>query len=191
MRIAVLLLILVATAAADPDWKAAEKLVRDRMTAQKLTVVDVQTRPERPFGTAFWVQVKDAAGKQTPRFVVVRGTNVYDTASDATLSAILKADDFLKTKKLDEKSFLYLVRELGKPPADLGTPITVDVDNLGLAPKLTFEKDRATFVVRSLKPGGAKGATPVRRARYTVATLTVATDYTVSWKVTEEERELK
>jgi hypothetical protein len=184
-------MLLVATAAADPDWKGAEKVVRDRMAAQKLTVVDLQTRPERPFGTAFWLQVKDAAGKQTPRFVVVRGTNVYDAASDATLSAILKADDFLKTRRLDEKSFLYLVRELGKPPAELGTPITVDVDNTGLAPKLTFEKDRATFVVRSLVPNNAKGATPVRKARYKVATLTIATDYTMSWKVTEEERELK
>jgi hypothetical protein len=192
VRILVIGLILavgMAKATAAPDWKAAEAVVRDHLATQKADVIDIKAMKDQTLGTAFWVRTH-VGGKPVGHMVVVRGTAIHDTRSDATISAILKADNFLVKHTVSAKDMLYLIRELGTLPSALGNPITGSPET-ALNPKLTFAKDHATFVLHSVRDGQSHGAPPVPMNSYVRATMTIASDYSLSWNVENIDRPAK
>jgi hypothetical protein len=186
LAIALILVSSMAKAIAAPDWKAAEAVVRDHLAAQKADVIDIQAMTDQTLGTAFWVRTR-VADKPVGHMVVVRGAAIHDTRSDATISAILKADNFLVKHTVSARDLLYLIRELGTLPSALGNPITGNPDS-SLNPKLTFAKDHAAFVVYSVRDDRAHGALPVPMDTFVRATMTIANDYSLSWKVENIER---
>jgi hypothetical protein len=186
--IGLILIVGMAKATAAPDWKAAEALVRDHLAAQKAEVIDIKAMKDQTFGTAFWVRTT-VGGKPVGHMVVVRGKTIFETHSDATISAILKADNFLVTHTVSARDMLYLIREFSTLPSALGNPLTENPD-ASLNPKLTFAKDHATYVLYSARDVRT-GATPVPRQSLTRATLTIASDYSLSWKVENIERPYK
>ena len=167
-------------AIAAPDWKAAETRVRDHLVAQKADVIDIKPMKDHTFGTAFWVRTS-VAGKPVGHLVVVRGAAIHETRSDATISAILKADDFLGKHTISARDMLNLLRELGTIPPELGMPITADSD-ASLNPKLKFAKDHAEFILHAGRDVRT-GATAVPKLYLVRATLTIAKDYALSWKL--------
>jgi hypothetical protein len=186
--IGLILAVGMAKANAAPDWKAAEAVVRDHLAAQKADVIDIQAMKDQTLGTAFWVRM-NVGDKPVGHMVIVRGKTIYETHSDATISAVLKADNFLVTHTVSARDMLYLIREFSTLPSALGNPITENPDK-SLNPKLTFAKDHATYVLFSARDVRA-GATPTPRQSLTRATLTIASDYSLSWNVENIERPAK
>ncbi|TMQ06673.1 MAG: hypothetical protein E6J90_42755 [Deltaproteobacteria bacterium] len=186
VAIGLILAVGMAKAIAAPDWKAAETVVRDHLAAQKADVIDIQAMKDHTLGTAFWVRT-NVGGKPVGHMVVVRGTAIHDTRSDATIGAILKADNFLAKHTISAQDLLYLIRELGTLPSALGNPIAGNPDT-SLNPKLTFAKDHAAFVLHSVRDDGGRGAPPIPTDTFVRATMTIAKDYSLSWKLENIER---
>jgi hypothetical protein len=189
IAIGLILVVGMAKAIAAPDWKAAESLVRDHLAAQKADVIDITAMKDQTLGTAFWIRTS-VAGKPVGHMVVVRGAAIHETRSDATISAILKADNFLAKHTVSARDLLYLLRELGTLPTALGNPITGSPDAV-LNPKLTFAKDHAVFVLHSVRDDRSHGAPPVPTDSFVRATMTIASDYSLSWTVENIERPRK
>jgi hypothetical protein len=184
IAIGLILVVGMAKAIAAPDWKAAETVVRDHLAAQNADVIDLKAMKDQTLGTAFWVRTR-VAGNPVGHLVVVRGTAIHETRSDATISAILKADNFLVKHTILPRDMLNLLRELGTIPPELGMPLTADSD-ASLNPKFKFFKDHAEFILhagRDARAPGAPGAPATPKLYLVRATLTIASDYALSWKL--------
>jgi hypothetical protein len=181
-----LLVVGIAPAFAAPDWKAAEHLVRERLAAAKVDVVEITAKRDTTLGTAFWVRRKASDGKLSGQLVVVRGTTVFDTPGDATISAILKTDAMLVKRTISARDLLYLLQQLGTLPPGLGNVLTEYRDK-SLLPKLSYAKDHATLVLHSFRRTST-GSPNVPKQPLVRATLTIASDYTLTWKVEQLDR---
>ncbi|MCX5743307.1 MAG: hypothetical protein NT062_12510 [Proteobacteria bacterium] len=139
---------------ADPSaaqWKAAEQTLRTQLAAQQVTPLDV-TRKVGALGTAFWVR-EQVGARTVGKLVVVRGSTIFATRSEATLRALLTKDEVLRTRTLTARDLLYLVEQLAALPAGLGNVVTEHKDRT-LLPTLRFgktAKDPATLVLHSFR----------------------------------------
>jgi len=176
-------LAMTQTAAAKPtkkQWTAAESTLRDHFKAEHRGILDVGQEPLDTLGTAFWVRWEAGGGG----LVLVRDKDVFATKDQTTISAILKRDDFLKTRQISPDDFLYLLQQLGTLPKLQSDPIKGDA-NKTLNPTWTFSKDGAVFTMYANRPERA-GARPEPMVAVTRATLTVRSDYSLAALVTED-----
>jgi hypothetical protein len=176
-------LAMTSTAAAKPSkkhWAAAEAALRDHFKAQSRGILDVGQEPINTLGTAFWVRWEAGGGG----LVIVRDKDVFATKDLATITAILKRDDFLKTRQISADDFLYLLQQLGSLPKLETDPIKGNAVK-ALNPAWTFSKDGAVFTMyanRTERAGDRnEPVVPVTRA-----ILTVRSDYTLAAWVTED-----
>ena len=72
-------------------------------------------------------------------------------------------------------------------PSALGNPITGNPDT-SLNPKLTFAKDHAAFILHSVRDVQIHGAPSIPTDSFVRATMTIASDYALSWKLENIER---
>ena len=176
-------LVMTSSAAAKPSkqqWTAAEATLRDHFKAQNRGILDVGQEPLATLGTAFWVRWEAGGGG----LVIVRDKDVFATKDMATITAILKRDDFLKTRQISADEFLYLVQQLGSLPKLESDPIKGD-KNKALNPAWTFHKDGAVFTIYAGRVERA-GARPEPMRAVTRATLTVRSDHSLAAWVTED-----
>lgn len=162
------------------QWAAAEAVLRDHFKVEKREILEVTEEPLDTLGTAFWVRWQAGGGG----LVLVRDKDVFATKDPATIKALLKRDDFLKTRKISADDFLYLLQQLGTLPALQADPIKGD-RNKAINPAWTFDKDGATFTMYASRTDRA-GARPTAMRAVTRAQLTIHCDYSLAAWVTED-----
>jgi hypothetical protein len=162
------------------QWAAAEAVLRDHFKTEKRDILEVSEEPLASLGTAFWVRWQAGGGG----LVIVRDKDVFATKEPATIPAILKRDDFLKTRKISADDFLYLLQQLGTLPALQADPIKGD-RNTAINPAWTFDKDCATFTMYASRTDRA-GARPAATRAVTRAQLTIRADYSLAAWITED-----
>ena len=170
-------LAMTSNAVAKPSkkqWTAAEAVLRDHFKAQNRGILDVGQEPLATLGTAFWVRWEAGGGG----LVLVRDKDVFATKDMATIGAILKRDDFFKTRQISAEEFIYLLQQLGSLPRLQSDPIKGDA-NKALNPSWSFTKDGAVFTMYANRPDPV-GDRPEPTAAVTKATLTVRSDYTLA-----------
>src|ERR1041385_6097784 len=176
-------LAMTSTAAAKPNkkqWAAAEAALRDHFKAEHRGILDVGQEPLDTLGTAFWVRWEAGGGG----LVLVRDKDVFATKDQATIAAILKRDDFLKTRQISADDFLYLLQQLGTLPKLQSDPIKGSA-NKAVNPSWTFSKDGEVFTMYANRPDAA-GARREPMLAVTKATLTVHSDHSLAAWVTED-----
>lgn len=179
-------LAMTSSATAKPNkkqWAAAEVVLRDHFKAQNRGILEVSDAQLKTMGTAFWVRWEAGGGG----LVIVRDKDVFSTKDMATISAWLKRDDFLKTRKVSADDFLFVLEQLGSLPQLESAPVKGDSVK-ALNPAWTFNKDGAVFTIFANRnehlPGGGARAEPMRAV--TRATLAVHKDYTLAAWFTED-----
>lgn len=176
--------VMTSVAGAKPSkaqWQAAEAAVRSHVAAQDKEILEITREPLKSLGTSFWVRFVGGGGA----IMVVRGKDVLTAPGPATISEILRRDEFLKTRKITADDFYYLLDMLGHMPQLEGSPLKDDKMK-ALNPSWAFGKDGATFTLyatRSASPTGDP-VTPTRPL--TRAQLRVRPDYTLCAWVTED-----
>ena len=134
----------VTTKLTATQWKQAEATLRAHFEVAKRALLEVKAYKDLKLGATFWVRYQAGGGG----LVAVRGQSVISDKGDASISAVLRADDFLKTRSLDATDFVYLLRNLGgELPEELrGNIITKHKDDR-LNPRWEFEADKARLIV--------------------------------------------
>ncbi len=162
------------------QWAAAEAALRDHLKTEKREILEVTEEPLETLGTAFWVRWQAGGGG----LVIVRDKDVFATKDPATITALLKRDDFLKTRKISADDFLYLLQQLGTLPTLQADPIKGD-RNKAINPAWTFDKDCAVFTMYASRTERA-GARPEPTRAVTRAQLVIRGDYSLAAWVTED-----
>jgi hypothetical protein len=185
----ILWLVLVMTSAvgAKPSkpskaqWQEAEAAVRAHVAAQNQEILEITREPLKSLGTSFWVRFATGGGA----LMVVRGKDVLAAPGPATITEILRRDDFLRTRTITADDFYYLLGMLEHMPQLDGSPLKDDKMK-ELNPSWTFSKDGATFTMYGTRPAAPTGdlVTPTRPL--TRAQLRIRGDYTLSPWVTED-----
>ncbi|MCC6999506.1 MAG: hypothetical protein IT370_33175 [Deltaproteobacteria bacterium] len=140
----------VTTKLTATQWKQAEATLRTHFEAAKRALLEVKPYKDLKLGTTFWVRYQAGGGG----LVAVRGDSVISDKGDASISAVLRADDFLKTRGLDATDFVYMLRNLGgELPEELrGNIITKHKDDR-LNPRWEFEAGQARLIVFTHRVG--------------------------------------
>lgn len=169
--------LLVSAANAKPtkaQWADAEAVMRAHFAAQKKELIDA-TQVEG-LGTTFWVRyVGGGAG-----VALVRGKDVFTAPGAATISAVLKRDDFLKTRTITANDFWYLLDMLGHMPQTPGGSPLRDDQMKELNPAWTFDKEGALFTMYATRPAEPTGEPNVPTRPVTRAQLRVRNDYSLA-----------
>lgn len=164
------------------QWQAAEQTLRAHFKKNSKELLEVAPESLPTLGAAFWVRYKAGGGG----LVLVRGSDVHAERGNATISAILKADQQLTSHAISADDFLYLLQNLGELPKLPADPFT-EFRIAALNPAWSFGKDEARFVLHSpnSKKSGPGGAPPRDNIPVVRATLTVSADYALHWAVEE------
>jgi hypothetical protein len=165
----------------DKQNASPEQVLKAHFAKQSKELIEVTEEDLPSLAPSFWVRYKAGGGG----LVIVRGDAVYADKGDATIAAILKADQQLTSKRISAADFLYLVENLGEMP-ELGSDVLTKHGAGELNPKWVFGKDDAQFVVhapnkKATRPGG--GAPAGEALSLHRATLTVNAKYELRWKV--------
>lgn len=164
------------------QWQAAEQTLRAHFTKHSKPLLEVSEEDRPTLGAVFWVRYKAGGGG----LVLVRGNDVYAERGNATISAILKADQQLQSHAIDADDFLYLLQSLGELPKLPADPFS-EFRIAALNPAWSFDKGEGRFVLHSpnSKKGAPGGAPPRDQIPVVRATLTVSADYSLRWTVEE------
>lgn len=157
-----------------------EQVMKAHFAKQGKELIEANVEDVPTLQPAFWVRYKAGGGG----LVIVRGQEVFAAKGNATIAAILKADQQLTSKRISAADFLYLLENLGELP-ELGSDVLTEHKTADLNPKWVFGKDDAQFVVhapnkRASHPG--RGAPAGESISLTRATLTVNGKYELVWK---------
>lgn len=161
--------------------ESPEQVLKAHFAKQAKELIEVTEEDLPSLVPAFWVRYKAGGGG----LVIVRGGAVLSTKGDATIAAILKADQQLTSKRISAADFLYLVENLGEMPA-LGADVLTKHGAEELNPKWVFGKDDAQFVVHApnKKAAHPRGGAPAGESlSLNRATMTVNSKYELQWKV--------